>query len=150
MIGYIYVTKTTCGHYYVGQHKTQKFDESYFGSGVGLKGKEIEYCKMIDSAESFGDLIKLETYWIRRCKAKHKNKCLNKGRSTLGSNGFVFIHKKTNIRIVGLGEMKKLYRLSYSRLRAIMNGTENPTEGFHPDDWEIMTYKEYDIRRLNV
>lgn len=149
MIGYIYLTKTKCGYYYVGQHKTQKFDESYFGSGVLLKGKEIQYCKMIDSAESFGALTKMETYWIRRCKAKHKDKCLNKGRSTPGL-GYVFIHKRTNIRVVGLGEMRHLYRISRNRLRDMVKGIREPSGGFYPDDWEIMTYEEYDIRCLII
>ena len=38
MFGYIYkITNTVNGKIYVGLHKSEKFDESYWGSGSNLK-----------------------------------------------------------------------------------------------------------------
>ena len=77
MIGYIYCTITSDGCYYIGQHKRAKFNPKYFGSGVMLKGKTIEQCYMIDSAESIDELNEKETYWILKCIGKHKMNCIN-------------------------------------------------------------------------
>lgn len=150
MIGYIYVTKTTCGHYYIGQRKKQRFDESYFGSGKLLKGKTIESCEMIDSSESFYRLNEKERTWIRVYKMKHGDKCLNRGPVIMCQNGLVFVHKKTNIVVIGLNEMKYIYRIAAPKLRKILKGECRPQNGFHPEDWEVLSYHEYDVRRLNV
>ena len=150
MIGYIYVTKTTCGHYYVGQHKTQKFDESYFGSGYNLKCKQIQSCKMIDSADSFYELNAKEVFWIQYYMDKYDHLCLNITQYGDTNMGLVFVHKKTNIIAIGTKEMKTLYRISAKKILPIFRGDIEPTNGLFPEDWEMMSYKEYDIRRLNV
>lgn len=150
MIGYIYLTKTKCGHYYVGQHKAQKFDESYFGSGRELKLKQIESCKMIDSADYFYELNSKETYWIRRCFERYGDMCLNMNDYPDTNLGLVFVHKKTNVIAIGTQEMKTLYRITPRKILSIFKGDIKPTNGLFPEDWEMMSYKEYDIRRLNI
>jgi hypothetical protein len=79
MIGYIYVTVTSDGEYYIGQHKKSKFDESYVGSGRLLRDKEIERCYMIDSADTVSELNSKEVYWIIKCVEKYGKKCINLG-----------------------------------------------------------------------
>ena len=150
MIGYIYVTKTTCGHYYVGQHKRQKFDESYFGSGNRLRGKAIESCTMIDSSDYFYELNAKERFWIRHYMNKYDSDCLNMNDYSDTNIGCVFVHKKTDVVAIGVKEMKYLYRLTHQKILRIFRGEIEPMNGLFPEDWEMMTFKEYDVRRLII
>ena len=150
MIGYIYVTKTSDGHYYVGQHKRQKFDESYFGSGNEIKCRTIESCKMIDSADSFYELNAKERFWIFKYIDDYGDRCLNISTYADTNIGLVFLHKKTNVIAIGTQEMKSLYRITPKKIFAIFRGEIEPMNGLFPEDWEMITYKEYDIRRLII
>ena len=150
MIGYIYVTWTTDGFVYVGQRKKQKFDTTYFGSGILLKEKEFESCKLIDSANRFDELNHKEQFWIDKYRERYGDKCLNVGRVRPCYRGRVFVHKRTNAIVVGLGEMRYIYRLSRERLRKIIRGECEPKNGFYPEDWEILSYQEYDTRSLII
>lgn len=150
MIGYIYVTKTTCGHYYIGQHKRQKFDESYLGSGNQLRGKEIESCKMIDTSEYFYELNAKERFWIRHYMDKYGIRCLNMNDYSDTNIGCVFVHKKTNVIAIGTKEMGHLYRITHKKILRIFKGEIDSVNGLFPEDWEMMTYKEYDVRCLII
>jgi hypothetical protein len=150
MIGYIYVTWTTDGFVYVGQHRKQKFDTTYFGSGVRLKKKQIMSCRLIDTAHRFDELDHKEQFWIDKYRERYGDKCLNLGRVTKCKQGLVFVHKRTNVVVVGLAEMKYIYKTSRDELRRIVKGQTEPKNGFYPDDWEILSYEEYDTRSLII
>ena len=128
MIGYIYVTKTTCCHYYIGQHKRQKFDESYLGSGNQLP----ELCR------------------YRHYMDKYGIRCLNMNDYSDTNIGCVFVHKKTNVIAIGTKEMGHLYRITHKKILRIFKGEIDSVNGLFPEDWEMMTYKEYDVRCLII
>lgn len=69
--GYIYkITNTINNKSYVGLHKAEKFDSSYFGSGVLIKkaiekyGKENFIIEILDWAQDREELNTKEKYWI--------------------------------------------------------------------------------------
>ena len=77
MIGYIYKTTDLISNkIYIGQHKSDRFDESYFGSGKiisnikkSCKNSGIAYqqrlnVEIIEWCESDDDLNKREIFWI--------------------------------------------------------------------------------------
>lgn len=76
MYGYIYFTENICnGRYYIGQHKAERFDSKYKGSGKLLKqafnkyGKDKFICQLIQWCETKEDLDKSEKYWIDKCQS---------------------------------------------------------------------------------
>ena len=76
MYGYIYFTENTInGRYYIGQHKSEQFDNKYKGSGKLLKqainkyGWENFICQPIQWCETKEDLDKAEKYWVDKCKS---------------------------------------------------------------------------------
>ena len=77
MYGYIYMTTNIINnHKYIGKHasekvrKTQKFDESYIGSGkrllkaINKYGIENFICELIEWCETESELNVREKYWI--------------------------------------------------------------------------------------
>lgn len=71
MYGYIYKTTNTVNNkIYIGQHKSEKFDESYIGSGKSFSmavkkyGKENFVCEIVEACESRDSLNEREIYWI--------------------------------------------------------------------------------------
>ena len=80
MYGYVYKTTNLInGKIYVGQHKSQVFDEKYFGSGFILKRAISKYgidnfrCEILQIYETKEDLESGEIYWISKldsCNSK--------------------------------------------------------------------------------
>lgn len=81
MKGYIYETTNLInGKKYIGKHKSNRFDENYYGSGIALKraldkyGKENFKVKILEEVEDISKLSSLETYYIKKFDAvKNKN-----------------------------------------------------------------------------
>lgn len=82
MFGYIYETTNLINNKkYIGKHKSDKFDNNYYGSGIGLKralnkyGKENFKIKILEEIDTNQhDLDLRETYWIEYYDAvKSKN-----------------------------------------------------------------------------
>ena len=76
--GYIYkVTNKKNNKIYIGMHKSQVFDETYYGSGVLIKkalkkyGKESFTLEVIEWGETRNDLCKKEQYWIEKFDARN-------------------------------------------------------------------------------
>ena len=98
MVGYIYLTVTEDGCYYIGQHKRSEFNPYYFGSGKLLFGKKIRGCRMVDSADSISELNNKERYWIGRCCSKYGDMCINLGfRASIGSQKYVVNRKNRKV-----------------------------------------------------
>lgn len=79
MYGYVYLTTDlTNGKIYVGQHKSEVFDENYFGSGKVVKrkiqkyGKENFTCKILEECDSEESLNEREIFWIKELDALDK------------------------------------------------------------------------------
>ena len=71
MYGYIYkTTDLTNNKIYIGQHKANKFDVEYFGSGVIITRLIEKYgvkrfrCELIEECSSCEELNSREIYWI--------------------------------------------------------------------------------------
>ena len=82
MFGYIYETTNLINNKkYIGKHKSDKFDNNYYGSGIGLKralnkyGKENFKIKILEEIDTNQhDLDLREIYWIEYYDAvKSKN-----------------------------------------------------------------------------
>ena len=78
MYGYVYlVTNSLDGKIYVGQHKAEKFESRYLGSGIHIRnavkkyGKDKFAVKLIDTAESKEELDEKEIYWIRELDSRN-------------------------------------------------------------------------------
>lgn len=76
MYGYIYETTNLInGKKYIGQHHSNLFDKSYYGSGVIIKkaiekyGIENFEIKLLEECGSKEELNKREIYWINRMNA---------------------------------------------------------------------------------
>ena len=80
MYGYIYKTTNLInGKIYIGQHKAEKFDESYFGSGKLLKqaiqkyGKQNFKCEIVIACNSKVELDEKEIFYIKNLNCQDKN-----------------------------------------------------------------------------
>lgn len=80
MYGYIYKTTNTYnGKIYIGQHRSNKFNAEYLGSGVRLNnvinkyGKSAFTCELLEECSSEQELNEKEIYWIDKLKATDKN-----------------------------------------------------------------------------
>ena len=79
MIGYIYKTTNLLNQKtYIGQHKANKFDDKYLGSGVYLTnainkyGKENFKVEFICAADTLKELDELEQYYISNLRKNGK------------------------------------------------------------------------------
>lgn len=84
MKGYIYETTNLInGKKYIGKHISNKFDDNYYGSGIGLKralnkyGKENFKIKILEEVEDLALLSKLETDYIIKFNAVKDNNYYN-------------------------------------------------------------------------
>lgn len=80
MYGYIYkTTDLTNNKIYVGQHKSNEFDNTYYGSGVIITkllnkyGTERFSCELLESCQSEDELNQKEIYWIDKLNCLDKN-----------------------------------------------------------------------------
>lgn len=102
MYGYIYETTNLInGKKYIGQHKSNKFDTWYLGSGIVLKkaikkyGRENFQTIIIEKIyTNKDDLNKREVYWIEyfnavKSKEYYNNSCGGEEKGWKGFNGAV-------------------------------------------------------------
>lgn len=80
MYGYVYLTEDLINNkIYIGQHKSENFDTSYYGSGIIISrminkyGKENFRCSILEEADSFDDLNEKEIYWIEKLNSRDPN-----------------------------------------------------------------------------
>lgn len=80
MYGYIYkTTDLTNKKIYVGQHKSNKFDTSYYGSGVIIKrllskyGEDRFTCELLEECFSEKQLNEREIFWIDKLNCRDRN-----------------------------------------------------------------------------
>lgn len=78
MFGYIYKTTNLVNNkIYIGQHKRDKFDANYYGSGklitnaIYKYGKENFKVELIDTAETLEELTTKEYYYIKLYKSSN-------------------------------------------------------------------------------
>ena len=126
MYGYIYMTTNKVNNKkYIGMHKSEKFDETYFGSGKKFYedfkkyGKSNFDCIMIDTADTENELCEKEIYYIEKYNAVESNEFYNIHYG--GHGGDNYSHKSDE-------EKEELKRVWRERL----SGVNNPMYG---RDW---------------
>lgn len=97
--GYIYkTTNTENKKIYIGMHKSEVFDETYFGSGVLIKralqkyGKDVFIVELIEWATTRKELCEKEIYWIDYFNSYNPNIGYN---LALGGDGGDLFHLKS-------------------------------------------------------
>lgn len=95
MYGYVYKTTNIInGKMYIGQHKSEKFDESYKGSGVILTkalekyGKSNFKTQIIECCETAEELDNREVYWIAQYNASESETFYNVASGCNGSHEY--------------------------------------------------------------
>ena len=78
MYGYVYkTTDLRNGKIYVGRHKSDEFDSSYFGSGNIIKriiennSTDILSCEILQECYSHDEMCNAEKYWIAKLDSKN-------------------------------------------------------------------------------
>lgn len=78
MYGYVYkTTDLRNGKIYVGRHKSDEFDTSYFGSGNVIKriieknSTDILSCEILQECYSHDEMCNAEKYWIAKLDSKN-------------------------------------------------------------------------------
>jgi len=166
MIGYIYVTITDDGCYYIGQHKRKSFDESYKGSGKLLKKYSIKECKMIDQASTIEELNQKETYWINRCASKMKERCLNVSMKANSCSNLVYVNIKTKEAYYDIHHIAKIYSISISTVNNWINRFDSKPKMWNKAknkrklkkyqkelmyDWVVMSIYQYrKVKEFNI
>lgn len=84
MYGYVYKTENLVnGRMYIGKHKSEYYDESYYGSGsilskaISKYGIENFSNEVLYEAESLEDLNRAEKMYIKEYKEKYGRYCYN-------------------------------------------------------------------------
>lgn len=124
MYGYIYETTNLInGHKYIGQHKSEVFDEKYIGSGKYLwnairkYGKENFVVKLIEKCDSQNHLNEREIYWIKFYNAVKSDKYYN-----IAEGGFGYGNTLS-------GLSKEDYKSFCEKARLNHLGNKNPQYG---------------------
>lgn len=108
MYGYIYETTNLInGKKYIGQHKSEKFDRNYYGSGKILKQAIDKYkfenfsVKLIEKCNSQEELNEREIYWIAYYNAAKDENYYNIGAGgTSWNNSFNYRPKEERSIII--------------------------------------------------
>lgn len=108
MYGYIYETTNLINNKkYIGQHKSEKFDKDYYGSGKILnqallkEGKENFSVRIIEKCYSQNELNEKEIYWISYYNAVNSKNYYNIGAGgTSWNNSFNYKPKEERSRII--------------------------------------------------
>lgn len=88
--GYIYKTTLPSGKFYIGQHKGQKFDKHYVGSGVIIRDylkthpRELLSVEILDWADNIEELNKKESFYVSKVLGTSKNLNLRNGGNQAG------------------------------------------------------------------
>lgn len=122
MYGYIYkTTNLVNGKIYIGQHKAEKFDITYYGSGFILKqalekyGKENFKCEIIEWCISKEQLEEKEIYWIDKL-----NSCNHSIGYNVSAGGFTPRFKGKNHPMYGkhhTDEAKEKNRVAHTGIK---------------------------------
>lgn len=96
MYGYIYETTNLInGKKYIGQHRAEKLDERYLGSGIILYqaiekyGKDNFSVRILEECESQSQMNEREIYWIEYFNAVYSKDYYNLGMGGTGWNDSV-------------------------------------------------------------
>lgn len=123
MYGYIYkTTNLVNGKIYIGQHKKDKFDNNYIGSGIYLTrainkyGFENFFCEIIDKCSSQNELNEKEIYWIEYYNSRNPKIGYNLHKGGLGGIG-------------GSVKGRKLSEKTKKKMSIARSGAGNPCYG---------------------
>lgn len=114
MYGYIYITTNTINNkQYIGQHKSEVFDEKYKGSGKRLKlafakyGKENFTCQILQECFSKEELDQAEIHYINSLDCVNSTDFYNlkEGGSGGGQKGLVYIRRDRELKRVPKEEL---------------------------------------------
>lgn len=121
MYGYIYkITNTVNGKFYIGQHKSNTFEDAYCGSGIKLRcamkhyGKNAFSKTVLESCRDAQQLDEREQFWIASLDATNPDIGYN---IALGGRGSYFTEKtkkKISKSLTGK-HLSAEHRLSISR-----------------------------------
>lgn len=113
LYGYIYVvTNLVNGKFYIGQHKLDKFDDSYYGSGkaiiqaVNKYGKDSFSTEVIEWCENKSTLDEREKFWISEMKNISGDLCYNIASG--GNGGDVHFYKTEEEKIEFSQKMSRI------------------------------------------
>ncbi len=127
MYGYVYKTTDLRNNkIYIGQHKSNNFDDKYYGSGVRITrllekyGKENFKCEIIEECYSKDHLNEREIYWIDYLDSRNPDKGYNiASGGTWGDSGY-------HLGMLGKSQSEK------QKLAASINGSYKRT-----DEWKL-------------
>lgn len=127
MYGYIYKTTNLLnGKIYIGQHKSNKFDIAYFGSGkhilssIKKHGIKNFKCELIEWCDTRSSANSKERYWIKYYNATNKNIGYN---ITEGGDGWSGVtHSQASKDKISKSKIGKRPNRDYTK---ISNSTKN-------------------------
>lgn len=141
MYGYIYITRNLINNkYYIGQHKSEKFDDNYFGSGLLIRRAVDKYgienfkTSMICVANSKEQLDEREIFYINYLKSLYQ---FGNGYniSSGGNGGDILKNSSEEVRLKRL----ETYKIQNA-------GERNPNFGNHKIAGENNPAKRPDVR----
>lgn len=113
MIGYVYKTTNLLNNrMYIGQHRSPKFDITYYGSGEILKlalkkyGKKNFKVEVLYEADSIEELNQKEIEFIKFYKNKYGDLCYNIAQG--GEGGNVLLYKTEEEKLAFVKKMTEI------------------------------------------
>lgn len=151
MYGYIYKTTNLInGKIYIGQHKANKFDTNYYGSGkyfchaLNKYGKENFKIELIEWCETQSQTNSRERFWIKKFNSRDKSIGYN---ITEGGDGWRGIHhtklskQKISKSKIGITPNREYLTLNNeikgkisNTLKEYYKTHDNPRKGIHLSD----------------
>lgn len=138
MYGYIYkITNNINGKIYIGQHRAEKFDEKYWGSGSNLFDAKQQYGienfsqEILVWCETLDDLNTQEMFWIKQLNAQNPDVGYNIQPGGIKPKGYV-ITEDVKKRISSKARGRKLgFWINNGVIEKYHKGTlEDIPEGF--------------------
>ena len=115
MYGYIYLTTNKVNNKkYIGQHKSSKFDKTYYGSGIVFQkafkkyGKENFSVEILCECDSPEELDNSEIYFINLYDAVNSDSFYNtiQGGYRGGNRSMIYMHNPSSLEIVCITPQK--------------------------------------------
>lgn len=148
MYGYIYKTTNLInGKIYIGQHKSTKFDTTYYGSGVVILnaiskyGKNNFKCELIEWCETQSKTNSRERYWIKFYNSRNRLIGYNVTEGGEGVRGFHLSEesrKKISVSKIGVTPNRDYHDISNetkqkisSTLKEYYKSHDNARKGVH-------------------
>lgn len=122
MYGYIYLTTNLInGKKYIGRHKSNVFDNTYFGSGKIIQqallkeGVENFSCEILCTANSEDELNEKESYYIDLYDAVNSPDYYNLKPSGIGKSmsGFIIVNNGFHHKYISPDELQEYESLGY-------------------------------------